>query len=289
MPMATNLDSTKTRRSTPARKSVVQNKAAMPRETASPSEASVPKAPSALLMMLEARAPWEFASTLAAWPLLQTTPRGDGHPVLVLPGLAANDLSTVMLRNFLSSRGYLACPWNYGFNFGPRYGVLAGCVEHVRELSERHGQKVSLVGWSLGGIYAREIAKALPDQVRGVITLGTPFDGPPRATNAWRLYELVSGQKVEDHELREQIRSAPPVPTTSIYSRSDGVVAWQCSINRDRGENIEVLASHTGMGMNPLAFYVIADRLAQELDAWKPFEVTGPLRHLIKVRQAEGV
>jgi pimeloyl-ACP methyl ester carboxylesterase len=240
------------------------------------------KAPSAFLMMLEARAPWEFASTLATWPLLQNTPRGDGHPVLVLPGLAANDVSTTFLRGFLNSRGYVAEPWNYGFNLGPRYGVISGCIEHVRELAQRHQQKVSLVGWSLGGIYAREIAKALPDLVRSVITLGTPFDGPPQATNAWRLFEWVSGQKADSHELREQIRKAPPVPTTSIYSKTDGVVAWQCSLNREHGENIEVLASHTGLGMNPLAFYVLADRLAQPLDGWKPFEITGPLKHLIK-------
>lgn len=245
------------------------------------------KAPSLLMMMLEARAPWEAASALACWPLLQTTARGDGHPVLVLPGLAANDVSTTLLRGFLTSRGYFAQPWNYGFNFGPRYGVLSGCIEHVRELSQAHGQKVSLVGWSLGGIYAREIAKQIPQIVRSVVTLGTPFAGPPKATNAWRLYEWVSGQKVDSHELQAQLRQAPPVPTTSIYSKTDGIVAWQCSLNPNPretpAENIEISASHTGMGMNPLAFYVLADRLSQPLDAWKPFEVNGVLSRLIRV------
>lgn len=215
---------------------------------------------------------------LAATPWLRRLPMGDGHPVIVYPGLGANDLSTGPLRRFLKSRGYVPYAWKQGFNFGPRKGVLAQARAQLQAVHDRHGQAVSLIGWSLGGIYAREMAKELPAITRGVITLGTPFTGHPRATNAWRFYEFVSGHRTEDDPaLVEQIRQAPPVPTTSVYSRTDGVVAWRCSVDSPGPltENIGLHASHVGMGMNPLALYVIADRLAQPLGQWTPFQSEG--------------
>ena len=182
-------------------------------------------------MLLEGRAPIEFVSLLAALPWLARLPRGDGHPVMVFPGMAPSDLTTVPLRRFLRSLGYVAQAWGQGFNFGPRRGVLERCARRrARALADRHRQPVSLIGWSLGGIYARELAKLHPTATRCVVTLGTPFTGHPKATNAWRIYELLSG-KVGDAELMAQIRQPPPVPTTSIYSRSDGIVAWRCSLN----------------------------------------------------------
>ncbi|ALT78772.1 esterase/lipase family protein [Paucibacter sp. KCTC 42545] len=242
-------------------------------------------APNALLLMLEARAPWEFASLLASIPWLRRLPRGDGHPVIVFPGLGANDLSTRPLRSFLEALGYETHPWGQGFNFGPRHGVLEQCTADVKRLFKHHAQPVSLVGWSLGGIYARELAKELPDHVRSVVTLGTPFTGHPRATNAWRFFEFVSGHKVGDPAMMAQIRRAPPVPTTSIYSRSDGIVSWRCSLNEAGPlcENIEVPASHIGLGLNPLAFYVLADRLAQHPEDWQPFEAEGLRKWFFKV------
>ena len=241
--------------------------------------------PNAFLMMLEGRAPWEWAAMLAAAPWLYTLPRGDGHPVLVFPGLGATDFTTAPLRAFLRSRGYVTYAWKQGFNFGPRHGVLNSCRAQVQQLAEKHREKVSLIGWSLGGVYAREIAKEQPDNTRCVITLGTPFAGHPRATNAWRFYEMVSGQTVHDHELVGQLRTPPSCPTTSIFSKTDGVVAWQCSINpkQPHTENIEVHASHIGMGMNPLALYAIADRLAQDPQAWRKFDLRGARRWFYKV------
>jgi pimeloyl-ACP methyl ester carboxylesterase len=229
---------------------------------------------------LEGRAPWEYAALVASAPWLRRLPRGDGRPVIVFPGLGVSDFSTVPLRNFLRDRGYEPHPWRQGFNFGPKAGVLEACLAQLRSLHYRHQKKLSLIGWSLGGIYARELAKEAPELVREVITLGSPFSGPPRATNAWRLFEFVSGQSSHDHALVEEIQRAPPVPTTSLYSRTDGVVAWQCSLNPDlpHCENIEVHASHVGMGMNPLALYVIADRLAQPDGAWQRFEPHGARR-----------
>lgn len=235
------------------------------------------KAPNALLMALETRAPWEFGATLAAWPLLKNAPEGDGHPVIVFPGLGAGDLSTAPLRNFLSGQGYNTYGWDLGRNLGPREGVLQKSLDRIGEIVKSTGRNVTLIGWSLGGIYAREFGKALPDFVRSVVTLGTPFSGDPKATNAWWYYEYASGHKLNNPQLLAQLKKPPPVPTTSIYSRTDGVVAWQLSHQTPGkiAENIEVVASHVGIGLNPIALYAIADRLAQPEGAWQPFDRSG--------------
>lgn len=238
------------------------------------------------LVLLEARAPWEAMAMAAVFPWLSRMPSGDGHAVLVFPGLGASDISTLALRRFLKQHGYQAQGWKQGLNLGPRDGVLDACRERVHQLHQQHGGKISLIGWSLGGVYAREMAKEMPDLVRSVITLGTPFTGHPKATNAWRFYNLVSGQQSHDEDLLAEVRKPPPVPTTSIYSKTDGIVAWQCSINPTRHahtENIEVHASHIGMGMNPLAMYAIADRLRQDPAHWKRFDVQGARRWFFKV------
>jgi pimeloyl-ACP methyl ester carboxylesterase len=239
-----------------------------------------PRAPNAFLMLLEGRAPIELVSLIAATPWLNRLPRGDGHPVLVFPGMAASDLTTLPLRRFLQGLGYVTQAWGQGLNFGPRPGVLERAAHDLRTLAERHGERVSLIGWSLGGIYARELAKLHPDLARCVITLGTPFTGHPKATNAWRVYELLTGSKVGDADLMAEVRKAPPLPTTSIYSRTDGIVSWRCSLNEPGplAENIEVHASHVGMGINPLALYAVADRLSQPLGQWQTFDATGARR-----------
>ena len=240
--------------------------------------------PSPLLMLLEGRAPMEFFSLFAALPWLYRVPRGDGHPVLVLPGMATSDLATMPLRRYLASLGYATQAWRQGFNLGPRPGVLERAGDDLRALADRHGQPVSLVGWSLGGLYARELAKTHPSVTRCVVTLGTPFSGHPRATNAWRVYELLSGRKTGEARELARVRKPPPLPTTSIYSRSDGVVAWRCSID-DPGplvENIEVPASHIGMGANPIALYAVADRLAQPPGGWQPFDARGARRFFFR-------
>ena len=147
--------------------------------------------PSRTLLLLEGRAVQELGAFWLLRPWLAAAPRGDGHPVLVLPGLLASDLSTQPLRSFLKSHGYAAHGWKQGRNLGLRSGVERSMLERVEELYDRHGgRKISLVGWSLGGIYARQIAKRVPDKVRSVISLGSPFTGNPKATNAWRVYEF---------------------------------------------------------------------------------------------------
>ena len=241
------------------------------------SQTAALKAPGPLLLALEARAPWEFGFAFASIPWLLRAPRGDGHGVIVFPGLAATDTSTLPLRTYLRERGYDARGWRLKRNLGPRAGIVEQSIEQVRDLRRRSGRKVSLLGWSLGGIYAREIAKQLPDDVRCVVTLATPFTGSPLATNAWRLYEFLSGHSLDDPALLARVREPPPVPTTSILSRTDGVVAWRCCLEK-RGrqvENIDVPASHFGIGLNPAAWFAVADRLAQRDGEWKPFHREG--------------
>ena len=238
--------------------------------------------PSRLLQWLELRAFGELSASLALMPLLQRAPRGDGHPVLVLPGLIASDVSTQLLRSYLSGRGYNVRGWGLGRNMGLKEGLRDKMLASVRELHEETGRKVSLIGWSLGGVYARDIAAELPDTVRNCIMLGSPIHGHPRSTNAWRIYELASGQRVDDPKLHRLDPALPPVPTTAIFSRSDGVVAWQCSVEQKSAtsESIEVDGSHCGLGAHPAVLYAIADRLAQPEGRWQPFERSG-LRALV--------
>lgn len=203
-------------------------------------------------------------------------PAGDGHPVVIFPGLAADRHSTGPLKDFCEELGYAAYDWGRGFNTGPQGNVdawLDELAQHVLELTGAHRQAASLIGWSLGGIYAREIAKKLRSQVRQVITIGTPFAGSAAQTNVSWIYRLINGEMPRlDEALMARLRTAPAVPTTSIFSRSDGVVAWQACIqggNARHTENIEVDGSHCGLGWNSQVFSIVADRLQQPASAWR--------------------
>jgi pimeloyl-ACP methyl ester carboxylesterase len=236
--------------------------------------------PSRALLMLEGRAVHELAAFMLLRPWLGAAPRGDGHPVLVFPGLLATDLATQPLRNFLKAQGYAVHGWKQGRNLGLRPGVEAEMLDRFESLHRRYdGRRLSLVGWSLGGIYARQLAKRFPERVRQVVTLGSPFAGTPRATNAWRVYEYASGQSLDDRDgdFVASLGEPPPVPTTSIFSRSDGICAWRTCLNPDNGraENIEVHGSHCGLAYHPAAVYAVSDRLAQPEDEWQPFDRSG--------------
>ena len=199
--------------------------------------------------------------------------------MLVLPGLVASDTSTRPLRSFLKNRGYAVSGWGQGRNLGLRDGVQRSMVDQVHELTDTHRRKISVVGWSLGGVYARQLAKMMPDRVRSVITLGSPFAAHPKATNAWRVYEMASGRKADEEDARfgGALSGTPPVPTTAIFSRTDGVCAWQGCMEKTSAtsESIEVESSHCGMGHHPAAVYAVADRLAQREGAWAPFDRNG--------------
>jgi pimeloyl-ACP methyl ester carboxylesterase len=241
------------------------------------------KAPSAFFLMIEGRSVFEMGAYFASKPLFRHLAKGDGHPVLVLPGLAASDYSTIILRRFLKRRGYQPYGWKQGRNLGLRDQVLEKMLAKVDEIFDIHGQKISIIGWSLGGIFARELAKLRPEKVRFVISLGSPHSGNPKASHATRFYEYVSGHSAEDPPLVTVLSEAPPVPTTSIYSKTDGVVAWQnCHQAMPKAadtdvqiENIRVEGSHCGLGVNPSVLYIIADRLAQGDKSWKPFANKG--------------
>ena len=240
--------------------------------------------PSALLALTELpRAIAEWGSlAVSMGALVATAPRGDGHPVLVLPGFMTSDTSTRVLRRFLRTLGYDAHSWNLGRNLGPRAIGAQGekLVERLREVHEATGQKVSLVGWSLGGVMARLLARRAPDHVRQVITLGSPFAGSPKSSNVWRLYEYMSGTAVDGQHTQgmlAEIAAPPSVPTTAIYTKGDGVVAWQTcrEVESDTAENIEVHGSHCGLGVNPSVLYAVADRLARKPGERRRFDRDG--------------
>jgi pimeloyl-ACP methyl ester carboxylesterase len=235
-------------------------------------------APGHLLRVLEWRTGLEYLSARVAMRRVAGWPQGDGHPVLVLPGFLAGPLSTDLLRKVLRQLGYRVYDWGLGYNLGYRATMkesLPARLHHIRERTD--GSRVSIIGWSAGGIYARELARGRPDDVRSVITLGSPFRGNHQANTAWKIWRVVNRgadmtQSVSDDAL---VRRAQPlsVPTTCIYSKSDGIVAWQCctSLPAPKTENIEVRSSHLGYGHNLQTLSVIADRLAQPENSWRPY------------------
>jgi pimeloyl-ACP methyl ester carboxylesterase len=219
------------------------------------------------------------------WASAGALPRGDGHPVIVFPGLGANHLSIGSMLRLYEQLGYAAHGWGLGLNTGPRGHLDAWLQDlacHVDALAAPHRKAMSLVGISLGGFYAREVAKRLPGRVRQVITVGTPFAGRAEHTRAAWLYRLLNGQAPQfDDALLARLRASPDVPSTSVFSRSDGVVAWQACLHDEgasRAENIEVAGSHCGLGWNPQVLSIIADRLQQPEGAWRPYAQGGARR-----------
>jgi pimeloyl-ACP methyl ester carboxylesterase len=235
--------------------------------------------PSMLLTLSEGRGLMELAAAVATRPLMMTAPKGDGHPVLVLPGFMASDTSTAPLRKYLNDLGHDARPWGNGRNLGRFYRMRDVMRQQLADLHAETGRKVSLVGWSLGGVFSRYLALTNPDAVRCVITLGSPFSGDINATNAKRLYEYMSKEGDPDPNDLTLLAGDLPVPNTSIYTRLDGVVNWRTCIAKPaaNAENIEVhLASHLGIGVNPAALWAVADRLAQPEGHFTPFRRSGP-------------
>ena len=241
------------------------------------------ESPSWLWSLLEApRALTEATSLIPAQSLLKDLPPGDGHPVMTLPGFLATDRSTRVLRRYIYHWGYDSFRWRQGRNLGPNRGNNLEKMLDVRleKLYKETGRRVSLVGWSLGGVYAREMARRNPDLVRCVITLGSPH-GNPKATNAWRVYEALSGISVDDKLIQDRIEKVRQpvgdVPVTAIFSKTDAIVSSEIAKlpSGKKVENIGINTSHIGMGFNPVVLYLIADRLRQPKDDWMPFEISG--------------
>lgn len=243
--------------------------------------------PSLLHMFSEGRSLIELSAFGVALPFLKRAPTGDGHPVLVIPGFLASDISTKPIRAFLKSKGYETFGWELGRNLGTH--IVGGnqvlsdrLINRVIELSVIHNAKVSIVGWSLGGILARELSRIIPDCVRQVITLGSPFNGSQGSSSAVEgLFELINGNVSQTNpDVVKQMLTPPPVPNSALYSKTDGIVHWKACINHHiedhhQAENIQVRGSHSGLGHNPLVVWIIANRLAQAESNWQPYQNDG--------------
>ncbi len=224
---------------------------------------SEPRPPSKLLLAAELpRAVFGAVELVAKSPRLARAPRGDGRPVLILPGLVNPDWANFALRLYLRRLGYDARGWGLGPNLGAR--SVGGTGEKldrlVHSVFEETGQKVTLVGISLGGLMARLMAHRWPDLVREVITISSPFAGDPKATNVWRVFERLTGEKVDDPGVvanRELVAKEPPVPTTAIWSASDGLVNGTiCRSGECR--SIEVRSGHVWVQMRAGVLLAVA-------------------------------
>lgn len=226
--------------------------------------------PSPLLWAAELpRAALTVASLPASRALLAGAPRGDGRPVMLLPGLVNSDQSNFVLARYLRSLGYRAEGWGLGRNFGvrtvgPEAEKLLG---RVTKIVQQTGEPVTLVGVSLGGMLARLAAHRLPDEVREVVTIASPYAGDPRATNVWRVYEWVSGERLDTDVARARLHEMAqplPVPKTAIWSRNDGLVnGHACHVPSEPGlRTIEIPGSHMGVQLRPRVMRAVADVLA---------------------------
>jgi pimeloyl-ACP methyl ester carboxylesterase len=238
------------------------------------------KPPSPLLLVTElVRGAFNFGTYFASLPLTPFLPKGDGHIVMVFPGFLTNDSVTLPLRYFLQSNGYDPKPWELGRNYA-NYEELEGkMLNIIKRHAEESGKKISLIGWSAGGIFARALANEVPQYIRQVITLGSPFRGVKNKNNLQFLTEIITGKKNEDIEqvIIERSAGEIKVPNTAIYTRLDGIVAWQTCLNETENhtsENVEVFASHVGLGFDPMTLVCIADRLSQPEDEWRPFKTS---------------
>lgn len=234
-------------------------------------------APHVFYTALEARAALEYPLWTAVRPLLENLAKGDGHPVLVLPGFTAADRSTVPLRSLIRRLGYRTYGWKLGANLGPTPDIIEGLHRRYQSILEReHGRPISIVGWSLGGIFGREIARADPDHIRQVISLGSPIRMTPgdksAASGLWQSLDALHDPAVV-RTMSQTGRPPFPVPTTSLYTRSDGIVHWRTCLETKgpTSENVQVFGSHCGLGFNLSVALVVADRLAQAEGQWRHF------------------
>ena len=231
------------------------------------------------------RAATEYGASVPYRKLFAPKNKGDEHPVLVLPGFMASDFSTRPLRKFIQRLGYQAYGWDLGRNTAkPEF--LDILFDKLDQIYEKHDRRVSLIGWSLGGVFARQLAKARPELVRQVITLGSPFAGIDQPNNVAWVYNLISGGKrVRDVDpvLIENIPLPAPVPTTAIYTKEDGIVPWQLCIEKEDKihQNIQVRGSHLGLGVNPSVMEIIADRLLLTKRNWTYFESSNKVKDFL--------
>jgi pimeloyl-ACP methyl ester carboxylesterase len=252
--------------------------------------------------LLEWRALAEMALLPYSLPVLLKQAKGDGHPVLLMPGFMGDEGSLVALKLLLRKLGYDVETWGFGRNVGFQSRHAQALEKKIRWLHHERGRKVSLVGWSLGGVFALYGAHQAPECVRQVITLGSPVSvdprvGPQSPAFVRMMYRLVahphgsSAHVMQPKVKKLRERELPPVPLSCLYSISDGVVPPQeATIDGDSAlhENIRVPGSHTGLGFNALVLAVVADRLAQPEGAWQPFSPSGLPGSLLRMTTSFG-
>lgn len=216
---------------------------------------------------------------------------GDGHPVLILPGFMSSDTSTIPLRSFIHKLDYKVYGWGEGRNYA-QSDYIELLTKKLENIYLKHKEPITLIGWSLGGIYARQLAKHNPCIIRQIIVMGSPFKGVYTANNAVWMYDLLKKSKIIgddiDDELLKDFPFPAPVPTTAIYTKEDGVVPWQlCLEDEDEWhQNIQVRGSHLGLGVNPLVLQIIADRLMYNKSNWEYFETGNFLENLFVKAEA---
>ena len=254
-------------------------------------EATMARPPSLFWTLTEGRALFELASFGLLRKPLKNLPKGDGHPVLVLPGFMASDASTQPMRALFEDLGYRSYGWGLGRNVRFNEAREQAMSDLIEAIHGTAGEKMSIVGWSLGGVFARELAKRHPNKVRMVISLGSPITNTRKYSAPSRLFEAINGKETtpETEGRYRDLEAAPPVPTTSILTKTDGIVSWRGSVQQPKPgtqtENIVVPASHIGLGVNPLVMLAIADRLAQPEGAWQPFDRSGWRSRVFKSAQ----
>lgn len=203
-------------------------------------------------------------------PLLPAVPspaRGRGRAVLVLPGFLASDATTARLRRSLAAADFRAFGWEEGINLGVSEALLARLAARIADIAGDSGGRIVLLGWSLGGLYARELAKRVPHHVELVMTLGSPFSGSVRANNAWRLYELVNGHPIDALPVEVELSASPPVRTIAVWSAQDGIVSPASSrgVPGEADETVEISARHMGMATTAEGIRAVIGLLAQQL------------------------
>lgn len=242
----------------------------------------VPQKPGFATRWLELRAPFEFAALGAFSPLLLTAPRGDGRPVLLLPGFLAGGTSMLPLRGYLRFLGYQTEEWGLGTNRGSVAHYVKVLGARLQDAADQGEPPQTLIGWSLGGVIARELARLHAPQVREVITMGSPIRGGPKYTSIGASYARARarGMTLDEYEQAIETRNRQGLvqPITSIYSKSDAIVAWQASIDHynPQARNVEIESSHIGLGVHPIVWMEIASTLAGKNHA--PPNTNGPAR-----------
>ena len=245
----------------------------------SESHAKAGSGPHRALMLLEApRVAGEYAATRAIDLIAPGRPSGAGRPVLVIPGFRATDAMTGRLRSHLKQHDFRVHGWAQGANIGLTDKRIDGLIARFEEIRDRYDEPISIVGWSFGGVLGRWLAHTYPDDVRQIVCLGSPWRADGEKTRATALFEASRrkyGLSERARPMIDRMRGQVPVPTTAVWSKTDGIVPWRgCVVEESSdpvAENVSVASSHVGMVASPLVLDVVVDRLTQDVADWRAF------------------